>query len=892
MSLKSKRFYGSLLGVIFVLSFVSSKSVFAIDNSAESGLLPDPILAVCARDFGYASFTYSHIAGFYYNPQIDEVFDKVDVYLGKHGLPTDNIYLEVWNKDTNSKVATSNNVNAASLLPAYQNYQASNLADLNSFKVSFTFNTPVNISKTTSTYSFVFRRTGSDDDLNNFCEFENETFPTLELPGGNSYSDTGNGNVAMLPQLFPLSSQFVAALFKTNGVVPTAKTPVLIIPGVLGTEIWKGVEKLWIDLARNLTDLGDQFMDPLQFDEDLNPIDQNLTVGSVIGKSEFGPFAFDYTDALVKEFENQGYVKNIDLFLFPYDWRYGVSNDNVNLLKQKIQSIVNQTGSNKIDVVAHSTGGLLVKKYVMNFPDSHHVDKAVFVGVPNTGAPKAIKVFLQGDNFGIPWLADAEMKKIAENLPVVYDLSPSEQYFNQKGSYVRVIEDKTFSIDIKDLNFSEAKDFLVLEHGLNLQAILNSGNLHTEAFDNFDLRNANVDLYAIDGCKTATIGRVIEKHSTSVLGTKIVNYDTPQLVPGDGTVPLESSTNLPINSQNKYYALDSNHSKMLGQENIRQKIVNMISHSNLSVDDSKITQDINECNLNGQAISVFSPLDINVVDQYGRHTGFNNDGSIVNEIPNAAFETMGEHKFLYLPTGDGQVYDISLSGTGTGTFTLKNENIINNNVVTSNIFSDIPVTPSLRGDLQTGESNILNLDPDGNGTIDQIIAPDTNMPLSDLLVTLKNKVQSLTIKEKLKQNLLKQITILEKKIEKKKSQNEKILADLQKKVSKYKDKGKVDSLSAGEILDLLSLLGAQSEEVSLDPEILSVLKVKIQSLNIKQNQKIEMLKNIEKLENKQVLVKKLNSIYKNIVRKTLNGKINENDAQTIIDILVQVEDVI
>jgi hypothetical protein len=53
-----------------------------------------------------------------------------------------------------------------------------------------------------------------------------------------------------------------------------------------------------------------------------------------------------------------------------------------------------------------------------------------------------------------------------------------------------------------------------------------------------------------------------------------------------------------------------------------------------------------------------------------------------------------------------------------------------------------------------------------------------------------------------------------------------------------------------------------------------------------------MLKNIEKLENKQVLVKKLNSIYKNIVRKTLNGKINENDAQTIIDILVQVEDVI
>ena len=43
-------------------------------------------------------------------------------------------------------------------------------------------------------------------------------------------------------------------------------------------------------------------------------------------------------------------------------------------------------------------------------------------------------------------------------------------------------------------------------------------------------------------------------------------------------------------------------------------------------------------NLDGKAISVFSPIDIFVTDQDSNHLGIVSDGSIVNEIPNAAFE--------------------------------------------------------------------------------------------------------------------------------------------------------------------------------------------------------------------------------------------------------------
>ena len=177
--------------------------------------------------------------------------------------------------------------------------------------------------------------------------------------------------------------------------------------------------------------------------------------------------------------------------------------------------------------------------------------------------------------------------------------------------------------------------------------------MHTASFDNFDLRTAGVDLYAINGCKAATMANFLEVSYKDILGNQHTDYDNVELKAGDNTVPLDSATNLPINSQNKYYALVSDHGKMPSQDGIRQKIVNLISGSNLSVGNNLITQDISQCNLDGKAISVFSPINIFVTDQNGNRLGLADDGSIINEIPNADFEIMGDHKFLYLPQDSG-----------------------------------------------------------------------------------------------------------------------------------------------------------------------------------------------------------------------------------------------
>lgn len=511
------------------------------------------------------------------------------------------------------------------------------------------------------------------------------------------------------------------------------KNPVLIIPGVLGTDIIKDDQKIWLNLSRNASDFGDQFMDLLGLDKEFKPIDTNLRVGDLVMKPIEGQHFYD---EILKEFETQSYKRSENLYTFPYDWRYGVSKENsegktnVQLLKEKIDEIVAQTGSSKVDVVAHSTGGLLAKKYVMENMNDNHIGKAVFVGVPNTGSPKAVKVLLVGDNFGVPWLAEEEMQKISQNLPVVYDLLPSQKYYNNKGSFIRVIDQKVFTSSFKDLNFSESNSFLINDHSLNSTAVSLANNLHSFEFDNFDLRTAGVDLYSISGCKTSTLSKIFERRVDNLVGPDQVMYDSPENSPGDGTVTLESATNLPINEVNKYYALKSDHGKMLSQDGIRQQIVNIISGSNLET--NKITQDVSKCKLKGKAFSVYSPIDIEVTDSEGNRAALES-GAINNSIPGADFQIWGEHKFVFVPTDEGQSYTINLKGTGAGTFTFKDQDILDSQAIKTQVFSNLPVTSELSG--------VVNFDLEGN-TFLEIKNTATSIPVTISPSSIINQSES------------------------------------------------------------------------------------------------------------------------------------------------------
>jgi hypothetical protein len=253
--------------------------------------------------------------------------------------------------------------------------------------------------------------------------------------------------------------------------------------------------------------------------------------------------------------------------------------------------------------------------------------------------------------------------------------------------------------------------------------------------------------------------------------------------------------------------------------------------------------------------------------------------------------------FKIVKSNKNGTYNFVYKGIGTGPTTVTINNFSADVETPIVSYTDMPTTTSTTANFTvqsaSPEDTRINIDTNNDGALDEIIPADgTDLSLNELISLLKTKVSNLNVKDKIKQNIFKQISNLEKKIENKKQKNIKILASLKNKISKQELKGKINTGDTVAITDLLDLLEAQSDSTSLDSTALADLKVKIQSLNIKQNLKNDLLKRVSILQNKQAIIKNLSNLSKNINKKSQKEIIPDMDAQTILDLLNQIESVI
>jgi hypothetical protein len=503
-----------------------------------------------------------------------------------------------------------------------------------------------------------------------------------------------------------------------------AKIPVLFVPGLLSTEINKGSENLWAKTEIANPFNSDNFLDPLTFNSNLFPGDNSLSIGKVITQKIFGPITYDFSKSLIDEFKNQGYITddNVDgqdFFTFPYDWRYGVSGiypsdpgvcdakTNVTLLRDTINDLAKKSPTGKVDVIAHSMGGLVVKKYIIDNIDPK-INKLIFVGVPNLGSPSAVQALLDGSNLGLTGLNPQEFKKISQNLPAAYDLVPSKGYYTAKGSYLTEDIAVQYGLDqIKSLNYEEALLYFN-SAGLNRQGILNANSLHSTIFDYFDIRTKGIDTYDFVGCKSNTFRGLIDYENYDIVHNMYGVDNTP--LSGDDTVPFESADSILVNNANKFYFQKASHGKMPSADGIRQKIVSVIAgvdypqYANMVTHD-QLVDNPGLCALSGDNIVIKSPVDINVADSSGNVVlGVDTDGNTHYDIPGASFAIANGHKYVYLPSDMGNQYHINLKGAGTGTFTLIDEKIDGDQAKASQVFNDIPVTPGFSGALAIGSA--------------------------------------------------------------------------------------------------------------------------------------------------------------------------------------------
>jgi len=563
-----------------------------------------------------------------------------------------------------------------------------------------------------------------------------------------------------------------------------SRTPVLFVPGLLSTRVYKNQEEIWPNATRMIVDFDDGFMDILQLNNEFIPADDALDFREVI-KTE--P-TIDYTQGLINEFTAQGYdvnegSENQTFYTFPYDWRYGASGvypkpegasqmdvTNSVLLGRKIEELAKISPTGKVDVIAHSLGGLIAKKYVLE-NGNPQIGKLVFLGVPNLGAPLAGRGLITGTDFGVFGLNPQELKKISQNMPAAYDLLPTENYFSAKGSWVRILKetDRWGVNETQNLDWTQTRIYLA-GAGANNTALTNAANLHSDEFDADAIyeimANKSIDSYNIAGCRSATFSTLLDMQNKTGVHQY---YDYFEFANGDDTVPFESANRKLAKDENTFYVRDAKHGQMPSAAGIRQKIAGIISQNNISLPNNKIItraqllENERLCRLLGIALRIDSPLAIKVTDQGGNIIEDVAGVGPKNEIPGAMFEINNGKKFVYLPQNENQQYQISLQGEGDGFFTLTARAVEDDLLQEPRVFSLLPVSKNLSGGIElNGRETIIKIDNDGDGEIDQTISQDETFTINELMADFNRYVAAGLIKNPQRTVILAQLKLLQK----------------------------------------------------------------------------------------------------------------------------------
>jgi len=562
--------------------------------------------------------------------------------------------------------------------------------------------------------------------------------------------------------------------------------PVIFIPGIMGSPLYDDInsdnrlfdnafslfnERIWIDPYRLDNLLQQVYLLALRLDESgENSLSQSNHI-------KVAPLRGDGGNTLVDNLEKKpldcykgffdyfarverGYIldqtelvpppSGINLFCYSYDWRKSIAWSGKNL-SAFIDSVLKWTKSNKVNIVAHSMGGLVAKSCVKN-SNTERINKLIFIGTPHLGAPKIYYTMLTGDvEFGLAdkFISNETIKIITKNMPSTYQLFPSKEYFdtsiNNGGLHSDLYAYSLSKVypfrnppQIENLGYFEALKFFKELRGFtdNLfnANLLDLFNITQEDISRVDF--GNISVYNIVGIGTATIG-----HISVFFDLFNLRYDHLPIysVDGDGTVPLKSAETIngqTHQTQHTYYVPDCEHTELASDDRVTQIIERLLKEPAI-VQAHPLPNNHTYSNLDVWQSILACPVIAHVYDDLGRHTGPTSDSTFAEEIPGSRYIPANladpeSKKIFLLPIGGVYNFEI-ISQDTTGHFDFNVLEIINGKVTASLAFDSIKIVPTSRAYCRLTALSpqlVVNLDEDGNGSIDTILYSRGNCPTS------------------------------------------------------------------------------------------------------------------------------------------------------------------
>ncbi len=212
------------------------------------------------------------------------------------------------------------------------------------------------------------------------------------------------------------------------------RNPVVLVPGMMGSELWAGNEKIWPNPRYILTNpeiakLSDNC--PLEARQLVSEV---VVVQGVIKLAQYNRLTEHLEETL-------GYERGKTLLEFPYDWR---RDNRISAVKlgQAIEAWQSRVPEARgpITLIAHSLGCLVSRYYVDCLGGKSKVKRIVFLGGPHYGVPKAVSSLMLGPDLLPFGLMGERIRNVLATFPSAYQILPTYPcVVDRRGQKVNVL---------------------------------------------------------------------------------------------------------------------------------------------------------------------------------------------------------------------------------------------------------------------------------------------------------------------------------------------------------------------------------------------------------------------------------------------------------------------
>jgi len=218
----------------------------------------------------------------------------------------------------------------------------------------------------------------------------------------------------------------------------STRRPVVIVPGLMGSQLWRGSERVWPNL-RALLDPKTLGLPNSEAIEPRGIVDEVVVVPNLIKLDQYNRLGSYLCEAL-------GYEREKDMLEFAYDWRQDVR-ESARHLGAAIEAWRERTSLARqpITIIAHSLGCLVTRYFVERLGGKNVADRLILMGGPQQGVPQAIPVIVSGPKLLPFGLLAQRLRSTLCTFPSIYQLLPVFPCLREEGGQaIEVLADESW----------------------------------------------------------------------------------------------------------------------------------------------------------------------------------------------------------------------------------------------------------------------------------------------------------------------------------------------------------------------------------------------------------------------------------------------------------------